>query len=514
LLAVISALIKLVESFGQQKVLLLGDFALDRHVGGDTGRISPEAPVPVLAVAESNEGTGNAATVAMMLAALGAEVECFGVLGDDDAGSRLTALLERLGCRTAGLIPQAGRSTTARTRLVGRAPHQHRQQLTQTEPGGSEAPARESVRLVLEGVSGAVGKADLVCVRDDERVGCELVHGAINAARQASKPVLVDATTTASCEPYRGASLLITTRLQIESLVGQQPDGSDDLAEQAKAVLKQYDLSGLAVTLDREGGILVLPGGSSMHVTTKERDVRDITGAGEAALAMLAAALAASATAEQAVELANITGGLEAERVGFAPISREEVLSELLARRQRPAPKLRDLDELLVEVKALRRQKRRIVFTNGCFDVLHPGHIEYFDFCRRQGDVVVVGLDSDQSVRCNNKGADRPIFKQLERARMLSGLQAIDFIAFFDDADPTGLIRAVRPDVLVKGAHWGLEGVVGRDIVEAYGGEVVLAPIVEGYSTTSIIERVRRADPAAVQDESKPGSTASSRQIV
>jgi len=161
--------------------------------------------------------------------------------------------------------------------------------------------------------------------------------------------------------------------------------------------------------------------------------------------------------------------------------------------------KLRTLEELVVEIEALRRRGRRIVFTNGCFDVLHPGHIEYFDFCRRQGDVVVVGLDSDQSVRCNNKGADRPIFSQYERARMLSGLGAVDLVAFFDDADPTGLMRAIRPDVLVKGAQWGPDGVVGRDIVEGHGGEVVLAPMVEGYSTTSVIERIRRAESGRAQ---------------
>jgi len=161
--------------------------------------------------------------------------------------------------------------------------------------------------------------------------------------------------------------------------------------------------------------------------------------------------------------------------------------------------KLRTLEELLVEIEALRRRGRRIVFTNGCFDVLHPGHIEYFDFCRRQGEVVVVGLDSDQSVRCNNKGADRPIFNQCERARMLSGLGAVDFVAFFDDADPTGLMRAICPDVVVKGAQWGPDGVVGRDIVEGYGGKVVLAPMIEGYSTTSIIERIRRTEPGRAQ---------------
>jgi D-beta-D-heptose 7-phosphate kinase/D-beta-D-heptose 1-phosphate adenosyltransferase len=243
--------------------------------------------------------------------------------------------------------------------------------------------------------------------------------------------------------------------------------------------------------------LLVERDGQPEHVPTEPQSVYDNAGAGEVFAAVLAAAVAANAPWPHAVELANVAAGLEVQRFGCVPITHEEVVSQLLARKRRPASKLRDLDELLIELKALRHQGRTVVFTNGCFDVLHPGHIDYFEFCSQQGDVVVVGLDSDESVRSLNKGPGRPIFNQYERARMLSGLQAVDFICFFDDGDPTGLMRAIRPDTLVKGAQWGMEGVVGREIIEAQGGRVVLAPMAEregaAYSTTSVVERIRSA---------------------
>jgi D-beta-D-heptose 7-phosphate kinase/D-beta-D-heptose 1-phosphate adenosyltransferase len=333
-------------------------------------------------------------------------------------------------------------------------------------------------------------------------VDAALAEQVVAAATDAGRPVLIDPSADYDAKALAGASGVVLNRTEVERLVGRGADGIERLGQTVVAMVGDLGLGAAVVTLDREGALLVERGRQPQHVPTAPQSVYDNAGAGEVFAAALIAAVATKASWPHAVELANVAAGLEVQRFGCVPIAREEVVSQLLARQRRPAAKLRTPDELLVELKALRHQGRTVVFTNGCFDVLHPGHIDYFEFCSQQGDVVVVGLDSDESVRSLSKGPARPIFNQYERARMLSGLQAVDFICFFDDGDPTGLMRAIRPDVLVKGAQWGIEGVVGREIIEAQGGRVVLAPMVEregaAYSTTSVVERIR----SAIQQES------------
>ena len=501
-----NTLIDLLGAFDRLRILVIGDFLLDGYVVGDAERVSPEAPVPVLRVVSQDDRPGGAGATSAALAALGVRVVCCGVIGADRAGQRLGKLLESSGCEIDGLISAPQRPTDQRTRLVGLAQHRHRQQLIRIDrvrrrPLDPEARAR-----LVDAVRHAIGRVEAVCVTD---CGCGVVDGAlvglvIAAATEAGRPILVDPSADCDRKALAGASGVVLNRAEIQRLLGQGLDSIDRFGDTARELVGSLGLGALVVTLDREGALLVERGRQPEHVPTTPQNVYDNTGAGEVFAAGLTAALAAKAPWPDAVELANVAAGLEVQRFGCVPITREEVVSQLLARERRPASKLRTRDELLIELKALRHQGRTVVFTNGCFDVLHPGHIDYFEFCRRQGDVVVVGLDSDESVRSLHKGPGRPIFNQYERARMLSGLQAVDLICFFDDGDPTGLMQAIRPDILVKGAQWGMEGVVGREIIEAQGGRVVLAPMVErdgaAYSTTSVVERIRSAN----QQDSPP----------
>ncbi|MFQ6048806.1 MAG: PfkB family carbohydrate kinase, partial [Phycisphaerae bacterium] len=498
-----AGLVDLLQSFGRQKILLVGDFMLDRYVFGDAERISPEAPVPVLKVVTTEHRLGGAGSVAANLAALGADVLCCGLIGRDAEGQRLQALLAEAGCRTDGLIRLANRPTTTKTRLVGLAQHRHRQQLIRVDQEDARPPSRQTVRSLQARIGQAIDSVDLLCLQDYHKgvLTDELTQAAIQAATRAGKPALVDPAALQRYDKYRGATLLTPNRSEFERVVRSRLADLEQMGHLASQLVQQLQLGGIVVTLDRDGALLVRPEAEPLHVPTRPRPVYDNTGAGDEVLAMLAAAIAAGGTYQQAVQLANIAAGLEVERFGCVPIRREEVLAELLAQARQQRGKLRNLQQLLAEVAELRRQGRTIVFTNGCFDLLHPGHLALLQFCRQQGDVLIVGLDSDQSIRCQNKAPDRPIFNQDERLRMISAIECVDYVVFFDDADPTGLIRAIKPDILVKGADCAVRGVRGRQIVEGYGGRVLLAPFLQGYSTTAVLQRIRNAapevDPAA-----------------
>ena len=246
------------------------------------------------------------------------------------------------------------------------------------------------------------------------------------------------------------------------------------------------------VTLDRDGAMLARRGQAPAHIATKVRAVYDNTGAGDAVLAMLAGAIAAGGNLEQAVHLANVAGGLEVEKFGCVPIPRSEVIADLRLEEQSHGGKLRTAEQLAGELNLLRDRGQRIIFTNGCFDLLHPGHIDLLHRARALGSVLVVGLNSDASVRRLNKQGGRPFLNQQDRAGVLAALNDVDYVVIFDESDPENLIRKLRPDVLVKGQDWADKGVVGREFVESYGGRVELLPLLPGYSTTELARRISK----------------------
>ena len=285
---------------------------------------------------------------------------------------------------------------------------------------------------------------------------------------------------------YRGATLLTPNRLETELASGRKIGDAGSLAQISREMMSRLDLEALAITLDREGAYLAERGRRGRMIPTRPRNVFDNAGAGDMFISALAAAVASGAGLADAVALANVAGGIEVEKFGVQTVSREEIANDLMA----TGGKLRSLRELAADLKRDRRNGLKIVFTNGCFDLLHHGHVEYLEFARTQGDRLVVGLNGDGSVR-RLKGAGRPLVGEAERARVLAALAAVDYVVIFDGATPAKLIRAVRPDVLVKGEDWRAKGVVGSDFVASYGGKVVLAPLAEGASTTGLIERAR-----------------------
>lgn len=484
-------LLTTVTDLGSPRVLLVGDFVLDSYVYGDALRISPEAPVQVLKVVDRQYSCGGAASVAADIMALGAECRCVGVLGADPNGALLRKLLDTAGADTSGLLELHDRPTTSKQRLIGLAQHRHRQQLLRMDEEKSDLLDEATTRRLLDLCMERLAETDVICLQDYNKgvLSPSLCRRIIDAAAAAQKTVLVDPPMISDYSRYAGASLITPNRREASQAAGIDIQSIDDASRAAEILIDRFHLGGVVITLDKEGAYLKTHD-ISAHVPTVARSVYDVTGAGDVVLAMLAVSLAAGCDHMTAVELANIAGGIEVEKFGVATVTIAEIVDELAVSRRTQAGKIQDLDSLLRELQYHRYRKQKIVFTNGCFDVLHRGHVEYLQFCRRQGDIVVVGLNSDRSVK-QIKGPDRPINNENDRAAVLAALEMVDYIVIFDEPTPLQLITRVAPDVLVKGEDWADKGVVGREFVEARGGKVSLAPMVAGRSSTATIERMK-----------------------
>lgn len=491
-------LIHLVEHLGRPRICVVGDLMVDRYVFGDAERISPEAPIQILKAAREETRLGGAGSVINNLVTLGAQVTAFGVVGRDTQGDQVLRELRAAGARTTGVLAVRGRPTTLKTRFVGRAQHRIPQQVLRVDWEDDGPMPRDVEDRLLARFARAVKTADAVVVSDYNKglLTPRLTHEVIRIARRLGLPVVIDPVKAPDYSKYRGATLLTPNRMEAELASGIQLTGPEAIRRAARKLLVSLRLDSLVITLDKDGAYLAVKGGAGEMVPTRPRLVYDVAGAGDMVVAVIALALSAGAPMLEAVRLANVAGGLEVEKFGVQTVSREEIIAELLDEARRSGDKLRTLDNLRVDLNRHRAQGESIVFTNGCFDLIHVGHIEFFDFAGRQGDVLVVGLNSDRSVRAN-KGPTRPICSEEQRARVLAALEAIDYIVIFDADTPQKLIEAVRPDALVKGEDWRHKGVVGREFVESYGGRVVLAPLVKGLSTTELVRRIRAPEPEA-----------------
>jgi len=484
-------LLKTVTNLGSPKVLVVGDFMLDVYIYGDALRISPEAPVPVLKVTKNEYRCGGAGSVAADIAALGGIPFCLGVIGEDLNSEILKQKLTEIGADITGLIKAANHPTISKQRLIGLAQHLHRQQLIRMDYEPTEPLADEVNETILQTYKDKLASADIVCLQDYDKglLSPALCQEMIQLAGQADKKVIVDPSLTSDYSKYLGATMITPNRKETSAAVGFEITNAETSAKAAEKLAGKLKLQAVVITLDKEGAYLRTED-TSQIIPTRGRSVYDVTGAGDMVLATLAITLAAGCDYETAVQLSNITGGIEVEKFGTATVTIEEIANEILNQKRGTSGKVRSIEVLLDELSWHRKGKKTIVFTNGCFDVIHKGHVEYLEFCKSQGDVVVVGVNSDSSVKVI-KGPARPINNQNDRAIVLAALEMVDYITLFDEPDPLNLIKKVKPDVLVKGEDWAEKGVVGREFVESLGGKVVLAPLVEGKSSTVTIEKMK-----------------------
>ncbi|MCF7976331.1 MAG: D-glycero-beta-D-manno-heptose 1-phosphate adenylyltransferase [Phycisphaerae bacterium] len=484
-------LIHKVTHLGSPKILVVGDFMLDVYIYGDATRISPEAPVPVLKIKETLYSGGGASSVAADIAALEAQPLCLGLIGNDVNADRLKARLEEANIDTSGLLTVPDRPTITKTRLIGLAQHRHQQQLFRMDEESTAPLSPALIDQLTARYRDMLDQVSVVCLQDYNKglLTHDVCQTFIAMAAAAGKPVLVDPANIPDYTKYSGATLITPNRQEASDAVGFELDTEDDFARASQFLFDKMALSAVVITLDKQGAFLKT---ADIHqiIPTRPRRVYDVTGAGDMVLAMLATALAAGYEYTTAVQLSNIAGGLEVEKFGVATVSREEIITEIIGQHQEAAPKVCRLKDLIGQLAWHRSQSHTIVFTNGCFDILHKGHVDYLQFCKSSGDIVVVGMNSDESVR-TIKGPERPINAQDDRAAVLAGLASVDYVTIFNEPDPLNLIKAVQPDILVKGSDWKDKGVVGREFVEAHGGCVLLAPLLEGRSSTAVINKMK-----------------------
>ncbi len=467
----------------QASVLVVGDVMLDRYVWGEVERISPEAPVPIVRAVHRTERAGGAGNVAMNLAGLGAQAVLLGFCGEDAERAALEGCLRGAGV-DARLTAVRSHPTTTKLRILGGQQQMMRLDMEQTE---GYQPA--AYGALMEAMETALEAADALVLSDYAKgvLSEEVCQGAIAAAKRRGIPVLVDPKQR-DLRRYRGATAICPNLSELAASTGGTARDVEGLLAAGQKLAAELGLNYLVATLS-EKGIAVLREDSQFVAPAAARQVFDVSGAGDTVMATLALALASGLEIETAVQLANVAAGIVVGKVGTVPVTRDELLTNLMPEIELQAQeKVLTLEALLVRATAWRSAGQGIVFTNGCFDLLHVGHITLLEDARREGDRLVVAINSDASVR-GLKGPARPIVGERERARILAALAAVDAVVVFEEPTPLRLIEALRPDVIVKGGDYREETVVGAKEVRSWGGRVKIVPTVAGFSTTKLIER-------------------------
>lgn len=463
------------------RVLVVGDLMLDHYLYGDVGRISPEAPVPVLRYRHEEERPGGAGNVALNLVSWGCQVFLAGAVGADESGERLIELLQRANVGTDAVLEVPGRQTTIKSRIIARD-----QQLMRVDRE-LVAPIDDVVETELaERIDALLPDSDLVLVSDYDKGGVTegLLGRLLPAARKRGIPVLVDPKGSDFAR-YRGANLITPNLAEFLAVGRLAEDASCDLVRDTAAELvRTLDLEGVLVTLSERGMTWFGADETELYSPARTRQVHDVAGAGDTVLAAIGAARGLGWTMEKAMALANLAAGLVVAKPGVATVSGSELIEGC-----GPADKVIGSDRLAELGRLARQRGQKVVFTNGCFDLLHAGHVAYLQKAKELGDLLVVGLNSDASIR-RLKGPERPLVGQEDRSRIMAALDCVDYVTLFDDDTPIRLIEALRPDVLVKGGDYRPEDVVGREFVESCGGRLELIQFEAGRSTTAMIDKI------------------------
>ncbi len=466
-------------AFDDVRILVVGDLMLDRYWHGVTERISPEAPVPVVHVREIEQRPGGAGNVALNLAALGASAALVGVTGDDEAGRDLACMLDRAGVE-CHFLRQSGVATITKLRVTSRHQHLIRLDFEDGLPG-----VRTRDLLPLFGPQ--IEQAALVVLSDYGKGALREPRALIEAARNRGLPVFVDPKGQ-DFSIYRGANLITPNLAEFEAVVGRCA-GSEDMVRRGEELLAECGIEALLITRGADGMTLVMPGEAPVHLPAHAREVFDVTGAGDTVIATVAAGVAGGLPLPEAMALANLAAGIVVGKLGTATASRAE-LRRLSQEQSDWGDGVVTEAKLLALVAEARARGERLVMTNGCFDLIHPGHVAYLRRARQRGDRLIVAVNDDASVR-RLKGDGRPVNTLADRMMVLAGLAAVDWVVPFSEDTPARLIAAVTPDVLVKGGDYRPEQIAGHDAVVARGGKVEILEFVDGCSTTAMLSRLR-----------------------
>ena len=467
------------------RCLVIGDLMLDEYLWGRADRISPEAPVQVVDVVREELRLGGAGNVVHNLAALGAQVSVCSVVGDDQNGRELLGQFCHHHINTGAVFQDPDRRTSRKTRVVAA-----NQQIVRIDRESREALPVAVEQQLCDWIAAHAGEYKVVVLSDYNKgvLTPAVITSAIAAAAVVGIPVLIDPKGT-DYSRYGGATLLTPNRKEAEAASGIAITDAGSLAQAADVIMAATGLQYLLITRSEEGMSLFSKGGEIVHIPTVAREVFDVSGAGDTVLATLAVGIASGFSMVESARLANVAAGIAVGKLGTSIVTPQEIIDTVSLAHKDSHAKIKSLDVLVPLITAEKNRGKRVVFTNGCFDLLHAGHVKYLQKARNLGDLLVLGLNSDASVR-RLKGAKRPLIDQDERAHLLAALDCIDYVVIFDDDTPLELITALKPYILAKGGDYSLDGVVGKDIVESYGGRVELVTFVDGKSTSNIIERI------------------------
>ncbi len=466
--------------FDSSHVLIIGDVMLDRYWHGSSHRVSPEAPVPIVNVSLEEERPGGAGNVALNISALGGRVSLVGVVGNDPAATLLKNRLDAAGI-FSDLQVSTAKPTITKLRVMSR--HQQLLRMDFEEIFGVEDSDTFDGKI-----SPVLPHADILVLSDYAKGTLQDCQALIKRAKAAGIPVLVDPK-GGDFSRYQGASLLTPNIAEFEAVVGRC-ESEQDVVRKGLQLIAKLNIDALLVTRGEMGMTLLRAHQAAIHLPARAREVYDVTGAGDTVIAVLAAVLAAGQTLPEAVALANLAAGIVVGKLGAATVSAPELRRAIHSEHGSERGVVSE-EQLLQAIEGARANGERIVFTNGCFDIIHAGHVGYLDEARKQGDRLIVALNSDSSVR-RLKGQGRPINPVDRRMAVLAGLESVDWVVSFDDDTPERLLRRIKPDVLVKGGDYRADQIVGSTIVKANGGNVKVLRFFENCSTTSIVNRIRQ----------------------
>lgn len=466
--------------FSSARVLVVGDVMLDRYWNGPVSRISPEAPVPVCRVVSEDIRLGGAGNVALNVSSLGARSTLLGLVGDDDISNNIEQLLHTH--KVLSKLQHVPKSRTiTKLRIISRNQQLIRLDFDDDFPNWSKPDLESAFHTNLP-------DCDVVLLSDYAKGTLRSCSSLIDAARVAGKEVVVDPK-SADFRRYKGATLITPNFSEFEAVVGHC-DSESDIENRAVSLRDELMMDAILITRGERGMSLFARGHLALHLPTRAQEVFDVTGAGDTVIATLTSAIAAGASLQDAALFANVAAGVVVAKLGTASVSSTELQRQLYLASSDYRSHILDESELALIISSARRQGDRIVMTNGCFDILHPGHMDYLERAKKLGDVLIVAVNDDASVKLL-KGCDRPVNTLQDRMRMLASLSCVDWIVPFSDNTPERLYTEYVPDVLVKGGDYTKSQVVGAAAVEESGGEVHIIDFVDGYSTTNLIKRIR-----------------------
>ncbi|MBC8310239.1 MAG: bifunctional heptose 7-phosphate kinase/heptose 1-phosphate adenyltransferase [Phycisphaerales bacterium] len=476
-------------------ILVIGDLMLDETVSGDAERLSPDSPVPVLEVRSVQSRLGGAANVARCLVAMNASVECLGVVGNDKEGELLIQLLASEGIDSSNILRVEDRPTTVKRSIVGLAQHRHPQKMFRVDHESREPLKSEHAEVLISKLNEIINKFDVVCIEDYGKgvVAEAICVRIIEHCKDAGVEVIVDPAGIEDYSKYAGATAITPNRTEAEKATGSRLDDANPLegaATLATTMCESLHMHAAVVTLDRHGAVLKENGQKAIHVPTRARSVYDVTGAGDIVLAAIAVGRGGRLDWKECVELANVAAGLEVEKFGATPIPMSQIHKELLSMQADCNGKIRSSEDLAIEIAAAKEIGQRVVLTNGCFDVIHAGHVSYLREAAKLGDILIVGVNSDEQVALQ-KGEGRPIYTADERMDILAELQCVSYIIQFEEPTASELIKSVCPDLYVKGGDYVPEEINEYNLLKELGIEIQLLSERPGRSSTDVVSQLK-----------------------